>query len=98
MATPSARDSRDAGSAKPRSLRTFNRIGCLLLIVVLVTLLVVSYLAKTGVGGRQLQEEIARLEAAGVLLEREDLIPTVPAGERNAASRGLSLTSAGRLC
>lgn len=83
MANPST--SPHAGPPKPRSLRTFNRIGCLLLIVVLVTLLLVSYLAKTSAGGRRLQEEIARLKAAGVLLEPEVLIPTVPEGEKNAA-------------
>lgn len=85
MANPSTSPGPHPGPAKPRSLRTFNRIGCLLLIVVLVTFLVVSYFAKTSAGGRRLQEEIARLKAAGVLLEPEDLIPSVPAGEKNAA-------------
>lgn len=85
MASPSTSPSPHPGPAKPRSLRTFNRIGCLLLIVVLVTLLVVSYLAQTSASERRLQQEIARLKAAGVLLEPEDLIPTVPEGEKNAA-------------
>jgi hypothetical protein len=34
---------------------------------------------------RRLQEELARLESAGVLLPPEDLIPHVPEGETNAA-------------
>jgi hypothetical protein len=85
MASPSTSPEPHPGPAKPRSLRAFNRIGCLLLIVVLVTFLVVSYLAQTSASERQLQREIARLKAAGILLEPEDLIPTVPEGEKNAA-------------
>jgi hypothetical protein len=54
-----------------------------LLYVVIV--LVVIHLTATAITGVMLRNEIARLKSAGYLLTKDQLIPHVPPGEKNAA-------------
>ncbi len=77
-----------AGESNPegvRRLRLLNRVGCIGVPLLLLLILVIGWWTGGSWSERRLQEEIARLESAGVLLPPEDLIPHVPEGERNAA-------------
>jgi len=70
-----------------RGVRCFGRglkkLGRALLYLLVV--LLVLHIVATLVTGRMLRREIVRLTEAGVIVPREQLIPRVPAGERNAA-------------
>ena len=70
-----------------RGLRCFGRglkkLGRAMLYL-LVVLLVIQIIA-TLVTGSMLRREVVRLTEAGVIVPREELIPRVPEGERNAA-------------
>ncbi len=68
-----------------RRLRLLNRVGCIGLPLVILLVLLVGWWTGGRWSERRLQQEIARLESAGVLLPPDDLIPHVPEGERNAA-------------
>ena len=54
-------------------------------LVYLVLVLLVVHLTATLITGRMLAREIARQRAAGYIVSIDDLIPRVPAGEKNAA-------------
>jgi hypothetical protein len=81
--TPSSESGTGAGSAN--TLRRFNRLGCVLLPLILVAVAYISYHVSARSAERALEAEIARLRAAGIIVPVEDLIPRVPPGERNAA-------------
>ncbi len=70
-----------------RGLRCFGRglkkLGRAMLYILPV--LLVLHIVATLVTGSMLRREIARLTEAGVIVPREQLIPRVPEGERNAA-------------
>jgi hypothetical protein len=66
-------------------LRRMNRVGCLLLVVIVLVPLLLHYLSLAPEAERELEAEMARLTEAGILLSPEDLIPEVPEGELNAA-------------
>ena len=51
----------------------------------LLAVLVLVHLIATGVTSWQLQRDMTRLRAAGILLPAKELIPTVPSGAENAA-------------
>ncbi len=51
----------------------------------LLPILILLHLIATVVTGRQLQRDMTRLRSAGILLPTNELIPTVPKGEENAA-------------
>ncbi len=74
----------DAESRRAK-LRRMNRVGCLLLIVLVLGPLLLHYLSLAPEAERELEAEMARLAEAGILLSPGDLIPQVPEGELNAA-------------
>jgi len=83
--TPEPSAEKDVGSSPAAGLRRFNRIGCVLLPLVLVAVVWISYRLSARNAERALDAEIERLTAAGIIVPVEDLIPKVPPGERNAA-------------
>ncbi len=68
-----------------RRLRLLNRVGCIGIPLVIILMLLIGWWTGGSWSERRLQQEIARLKSAGVLLPPEDLIPHVPHGERNGA-------------
>ena len=79
--------STDGGDALQRSsgLRTFNRLGCLALIALVLMLPVIGYFQAVREAGSDLAALKKRLTAEGILVPVEQLIPKVPKGEQNAA-------------
>jgi len=80
-------------------LRTFNRIGCVALIALVLALPVIGYFQAVREAEADLAALKKRLRAEGILVPVEQLIPKVPKGEQNAADlyrqafAALSITS-----
>lgn len=77
---------RPDAAARPRAanLRRLNRIGCAALPVLLVGGGLFFHFWSKGSSKRELAQQIARAEAAGLIVPAEELL-TVPEGETNAA-------------
>ena len=75
----------DDATRRCAGLRTFNRVGCLALIALVLALPVIGYFEAVREAEADLAALRKRLTAKGILVPVDQLIPKVPKGERNAA-------------
>ncbi len=74
-----------ASHRRAANLRRLNRIACIAFLVLLVGGGLFFHFWSKGSSKRELARQIARAEAAGLIVPVEELLPTVPEGETNAA-------------